>query len=124
MLQGCTRILASDNDQQTPTSKNPVKRKLNFAEFPFRDCMKTPDRCRSGTPPSAENGLRGLYFGVWCYRRPTIGASPATFHTVSPRTPVNISRGRQVSLWQRLDAVAGSDRAAREYVGSQPAPVY
>src|SRR5215213_5376803 len=45
--------------------------------------MKTPDRCRSGTPPSAENGLRGLYFGVWCYRRPTIGASPATFHTVS-----------------------------------------
>src|SRR5215208_722671 len=45
--------------------------------------MKTPDRCRSGTPPSAENGLRGFYFGVWCYRRPTIGASPATFHTVS-----------------------------------------
>jgi hypothetical protein len=41
-----------------------------------------------------------------------------------PRTPVNTSRGRQVSLWQRLDAVAGSDRAAREYVGSQPAPVY
>src|SRR5215208_3551487 len=49
----------------------------------WRDCMKTPDRCRSGTPPSAESGLRGLYFGVWCYRRPTIGASPATFHTVS-----------------------------------------
>src|SRR5215213_7314765 len=47
--------------------------------------MKTPDRCRSGTPPSAENGLRGFYFGVWCYRRPTIGASPATFHTVSER---------------------------------------
>src|SRR5215204_573023 len=41
-----------------------------------------------------------------------------------PRTPVNTSRGRQVSLWQRLDAVAGSDHAAREYVGSQPAPVY
>src|SRR5215212_11216247 len=55
----------------------------NFREFFLRDCMKTPDRCRSGTPPSAENGLRGLYFGVWCYRRPTIGASPATFHTVS-----------------------------------------
>src|SRR5215208_330913 len=51
--------------------------------------MKTPDRCRSGTPPSAENGLRGLYFGVWCYRRPTIGASPATFHTVSLGTSVN-----------------------------------
>src|SRR5215204_5961299 len=61
----------------------------DFREFPFRDCMKTPDRCRSGTPPSAENGLRGLYFGVWCYRRPTIGASPATFHTVSPGTSVN-----------------------------------
>src|SRR5215213_1321268 len=41
-----------------------------------------------------------------------------------PRTPVNTSRGRQVFLWQRLDAVAGSDHAAREYVGSQPAPVY
>src|SRR5215208_73401 len=51
--------------------------------------MKTPDRCRSGTPPSAENGLRGLYFGVWCYRRPTIGASPATFHTVSGRSSQN-----------------------------------
>src|SRR5215208_1000188 len=51
--------------------------------------MKTPDRCRSGTPPSAENGLRGLYFGVWCYRRPTIGASPATFHTVSLRDSLN-----------------------------------
>src|SRR5215213_1486367 len=55
----------------------------------LRDCMKTPDRCRSGTPPSAENGLRGFYFGVWCYRRPTIGASPATFHTVSPSTQVD-----------------------------------
>src|SRR5215211_3550233 len=63
----------------------------NFAEFPFRDCMKTPDRCRSGTPPSAENGLRGLYFGVWCYRRPTIGASPATFHTVSERLYEKVS---------------------------------
>jgi hypothetical protein len=45
--------------------------------------MKTPDRRRSGSPPSAENSLRGLYFGVWCYPRPTIGASPTTFHTVS-----------------------------------------
>jgi hypothetical protein len=45
--------------------------------------MKTPDR-RRGTPPSAENGPTGLYFGVSCYRRPTIGASsPTTFHTVS-----------------------------------------
>src|SRR5215207_4792424 len=32
MLQGCTRILASDNDQQTPTSENSVKAK--FAESP------------------------------------------------------------------------------------------
>src|SRR5215210_5562363 len=55
----------------------------NFAEFPFRDCMKTPDRRRSGSPLSAENSLTGLQFGVWCYRRPTIGASPTTFHTVS-----------------------------------------
>src|SRR5215207_1036203 len=45
--------------------------------------MKTPDRCRTGTPPSAENGPTGLYFGVSCYRRPTIRASPTTFHTVS-----------------------------------------
>jgi hypothetical protein len=51
----------------------------------WRDCMKTPDRCRTGTPPSAENGPTGLYFGVLCYRRPTIGTSPTTFHTVSPR---------------------------------------
>src|SRR5215212_9142164 len=61
---------------------------LLFPDVPFsysllRDCMKTPDRSRTGTPPSAENGLRGLYFGVWCNRRPTIGASPTTFHTVS-----------------------------------------
>jgi hypothetical protein len=26
--------------------------------------MKTPDRRRSGTPPSAQNGLTGLYFGA------------------------------------------------------------
>src|SRR5215208_7626031 len=45
--------------------------------------MKTPNRRRRGTPPSAQNGLRGLYFGVWCYRRATIGASPTTFYTVS-----------------------------------------
>ena len=45
--------------------------------------MKTPDRRRSGTLPSAESGLRGLYFGLWCYRRPTISASPTAFHTVS-----------------------------------------
>src|SRR5215213_9910289 len=53
--------------------------------------MKTPDRHRTGTPPSAENSLRGLYLGVSCYRRPTIGASPTTFHTVSLRTRVNRS---------------------------------
>src|SRR5215203_6360720 len=51
--------------------------------FFSRDCMKTPDMCRTGTPPSAENGPTGLYFGVSCYRRPTIRASPTTFHTVS-----------------------------------------
>jgi hypothetical protein len=33
--------------------------------------MKTPDKASTGTLPSAEKGLRGLYFGVWCYRRPT-----------------------------------------------------
>jgi hypothetical protein len=54
-----------------------------------RDCMKTPDRRRSGSPPSAENGHRGLYFGVWCYRRSTMEASPTTFHTVSPGTLMN-----------------------------------
>ena len=47
---------------------------MNFAEFLFRDCMKSPDRHRTGSPPSAQNGLRGHYFGVWCYRRPTTGA--------------------------------------------------
>jgi hypothetical protein len=64
----------------------------NFREFLFRDCMKTPDRRRSSTPPSAENGLTGLYFGVSCYRRPTIGASPTTFHTVSVGTSGNKSK--------------------------------
>jgi hypothetical protein len=45
--------------------------------------MKSPDRRRTDTLPSAENGPTGLSFGVSCYRRPTIGASPTTFHTVS-----------------------------------------
>src|SRR5215217_5269504 len=58
----------------------------------LRDCMKTPDRPRTDTPPSGENGLTGLYFGVLCYRRATIGASPTTFHTLSPRTSVNSAR--------------------------------
>src|SRR5215203_2341379 len=40
-------------------------------------------------PTKRRNGPTGLYFGVSCYRRPTIGASPPTFHTVSPRTPLN-----------------------------------
>src|SRR5215216_4184861 len=47
-----------------------------------------------------------------------------TFHTVSPRTWVNTSRGRQATLRQRLDSVAGSDPTARQYVGSQSASVY
>src|SRR5829696_1424952 len=70
--------------------------------------MKTPDRCRSGTPPSAENGLRGLYFGVWCYRRPTIGASPATFHTVSEGEFCEV----------RVDGVLGSPHSP----GGEPGP--
>jgi hypothetical protein len=41
-----------------------------------------------------------------------------------PHTPGNTSRGQQVTLRQRLDAVAGSDPTAREYVGSQSATVY
>jgi hypothetical protein len=45
--------------------------------------MKTPDRCRIGSPPGTESGPTGLYFGISCYRRPTIRASPTTFHTVS-----------------------------------------
>jgi hypothetical protein len=48
----------------------------------------------------------------------------ATSEIRLPRTPVNTSTGRQATLRQGLDAVAGSDAAAREYVGSQPAPVY
>jgi hypothetical protein len=59
--------------------------------------MKTPDRRRTGVPPSAENGLRGLYFGVWCNRRATIGASPTTFHTVSsPTAPLRITWAKQL----------------------------
>jgi hypothetical protein len=41
-----------------------------------------------------------------------------------PRPRVNNGRGRQATLRQRLDAVAGPDLTAREYVGSQPASVY
>ena len=37
---------------------------------------------------------------------------------------MNTRGGRQASLRQCLDAVAGSDPTAREYVGSQPAPVH
>src|SRR5829696_9850201 len=66
-------------------AKMPSSIKVKFAEFTFRDCMKTPDRCRIGSPPGTENGPTGLYFGISCYRRPTIRASPTTFHTVSER---------------------------------------
>jgi hypothetical protein len=58
-----------------------------------RDCMKTPDRSRTSAPPSAENGPTGLYFGVWCCSKPTSGPTPTTFHTVSPRTPLNKGAG-------------------------------
>src|SRR5215208_3102022 len=97
--------------------------------------MKTPDRCRSGTPPSAENGLRGLYFGVWCYRRPTIGASPATFHTVSLGTSVNRGVGHSLALdtgsssrimrftlhWPYLDSTIklSSDTRRGKWVGKE-----
>ena len=49
--------------------------------------MKTPDRCRIGSPPGTENGLRGLYFGVWCLvlQKTHHRASPTTFHTVSEK---------------------------------------
>src|SRR5215203_3399841 len=51
-------------------------------------------------PTKRRNGPTGLYFGVSCYRRPTIGASPPTFHTVSLHTPVNTARTRRA---QRTD---------------------
>jgi hypothetical protein len=41
-----------------------------------------------------------------------------------PRTRVNNGRGRQATLPQRLDAVAGPDPTAREHIGSQPASVH
>src|SRR5215212_8538177 len=59
----------------------------NFAEFTFRDCMKSPDRCRPVPHQAQKTAPQDSIFGVSCYRRPTIGASPTTFHTVSPRTP-------------------------------------
>src|ERR671910_2461146 len=57
--------------------------------------MKTLDRRRTGSPPSAANGPTGPYFGVWCYRRSTFGASPTTFLTVSLRCWVNKGQKRK-----------------------------
>jgi hypothetical protein len=51
--------------------------------------MKTPDRSRTGSPPSAQNGPTELYFSVSCYRGATIRASPTTFHTVSLRSTLS-----------------------------------
>src|SRR5919112_5834130 len=68
-------------------TRNPSGSTPDFTLAYSPECVErlyeTPDRRRSGTPPSAQNGLRGHYFGLWCYRRPTIGASPTTFHTAS-----------------------------------------
>ena len=70
----------------------------NFAEIRLDELLRIPllrlyensQLASTGTPPSAEKGLRGLYFGAWCYRRPTSGASPTTFHTVSLRSTLAI----------------------------------
>jgi hypothetical protein len=102
----CSRGVSYLRSQPCGSRRRSMHDRANgLLRIPFRDCMKTPDRGRSGTLPSAENGLRGLYFGVWCYRRPTIGDSPTTFHTVSPRTLVN-----RIVLWswalKRTDAFA------------------
>jgi len=88
--------------------------RMNFGEFIFCDCVKTPDRSRTGTPPSAENGPTGLYFGVSCYRRPTSRASPTTFHTVSLSTRVN----KALSPWVAITS-AGKGGHAHERASTQ-----
>src|SRR5215212_12242272 len=45
--------------------------------------MKSPDRCRPVPHQAQKTAPQDSIFGVSCYRRPTIGASPTTFHTVS-----------------------------------------
>src|SRR5215217_6888241 len=72
--------------------------------------MKTPDRCRIGSPPGTENGPTGLYFGISCYRRATIRASPTTFHTVSELDFSHLGgKGIDTLL---LDCTRSSDRGA------------
>src|SRR5215212_8132893 len=51
--------------------------------------MKSPDRCRPVPHQAQKTAPQDSIFGVSCYRRPTIGASPTTFHTVSLRGWVN-----------------------------------
>jgi hypothetical protein len=45
--------------------------------------MKSPDRWRTGIPPSAENGSKGPGLAISRYGKPTIEVAPTTFHTVS-----------------------------------------
>src|ERR671920_2112177 len=89
--------------------------------------MKTPDRCRTGSQPSAEGGPTELYFGVSYYRRPTIGASPTTFHTVSEREFCELRLYGVLRSWHVCGHIiilgAALPVHVRRYGSSQGAPV-
>jgi hypothetical protein len=75
-----------------------------------RDCMKTPDRCRTGSPPRAENVPTGLYVGVSCYRRATIGLLQLLFIQSQKKNSrkFEVSRSPAVLLFGTPRAAHGS----------------
>jgi hypothetical protein len=69
----CLGITCCCERPRNPNRRTPYSGSPTSQNSPWRACMKTPDRCRTGSPPSAEGAPTELYFGVSYYRRPTIG---------------------------------------------------
>src|SRR5215210_3704112 len=69
-------IMHSPSASRTPYPAPQLKRKL-------RDCLKSPDRYRTGTAPRGRTRPKVPPFAVLRYQRPTIEASTTTFQTVS-----------------------------------------
>src|SRR5215203_1016360 len=59
----------------------------------WRDCMKSPDRCRTGTPPSAETAPQGSISAFRATEDPPSGLLQLLFIQSPPRTRVNSEAG-------------------------------
>src|SRR5215217_5855097 len=75
--------------------------KAKFAEFTFRDCMKSSWRSPDGGSSVTQNPkiepCEAVFSARW-----GIGSRPIrSFHTVSPRTRVNKGKKKQLSLKSR-----------------------